>query len=363
MRYRSVCLEGISYRIPEERVSSLEIERRLEGVYRRLRLTEGRLELMTGIAERRFWPPGTMPSDMSAATAKDLLEKLQFPPEKVGALLHGSVSRDYIEPATASLVHAKLGLPHDCLVFDISNACLGLMDGVVTVANMIELGQIEAGLVVGTESSRSLVENTIEQLNSTPSLTRELLKQATASLTIGSASAAILLVDERISRTGNRLLGGIVWADTRAVGLCHGTPDDAGGDRMRPFMWTESDELLVAGIEAAREAFPRFLHELGWQPEDIDYTICHQVGRAHRKLLLEALNLCPDKDFTTFEYLGNTGAVALPVTAAVAIEQGIFRPGERVALMGIGSGLNIVILGILWGSGREAPNQNRGVHP
>jgi 3-oxoacyl-[acyl-carrier-protein] synthase-3 len=350
MQYRSVCLEGISYRIPEERVSSLEIERRLEAVYRRLRLVEGRLELMTGIAERRFWPVGTMPSDVSAATAKDLLVKLEVPPEKVGALVHGSVSRDYIEPATASLVHAKLGLSHQCLVFDISNACLGFMDGMVTVANMIELGQIEAGLVVGTESSRSLVENTINQLNCSPSLTRELLKQATASLTIGSASAAVLLVHERLSKTGNRLLGGIVWADTRSVGLCHGTPDDAGGDRMRPFMWTESDELLVAGIAAAQEAFPQFLRELGWQPKDIDHTICHQVGRAHRKLLLESLDLPPEKDFTTFEYLGNTGAVALPVTAAMAIEQGIFHPGERVALMGIGSGLNVVILGVSWGS-------------
>jgi 3-oxoacyl-[acyl-carrier-protein] synthase-3 len=348
LQYRSVCIEALAYRIPEERVSSLEIERRLAPAYERLRLSEGRLELMTGIVERRFWPPGTMPSDQSVATAEAALRQAEFPRERIGALIHGSVSRDYIEPATASLVHAKLGLSHRCLAFDISNACLGLMDGVITVANMIELGQIEAGLVVGTESSRSLVENTIARLNSAEPLSRELLKQATASLTIGSASAAILLVHERLSRRGHRLLGGIVWADTRSVNFCYGTPDEAGGDRMRPFMWTDSDELLSAGISAARDAFPYFLQAVGWKAEQIDQTLCHQVGRAHRKLLLETLNLSPERDFTTFEYLGNTGAVALPLTAAIAAERGILRSGYRVAMMGIGSGLNIVMLGIRW---------------
>ncbi|MCS7239214.1 MAG: 3-oxoacyl-ACP synthase III [Thermoguttaceae bacterium] len=346
MRYQSVCVEALAYRVPEERLSSEEIERRLEPVYRRLRLAEGRLELMTGVVERRLWPRGTMPSEVSAATAADALRQANFPPEKIGALIHGSVSRDYIEPASASLVHARLGLPSRCLVFDISNACLGLMDGVVTVANMIELGQIEAGLVVGTESSRCLIENTIAELNRAEPLSRELLKQATASLTIGSASAAILLVRRELSRQGHRLLGGLVWSDTRSVKLCHGTPDDAGGDRMRPFMWTDSDNLLCAGIAAAQDAFPQFLMELGWRVDEIDLTLCHQVGKAHRKALLEALGLRPERDFTTFEYFGNTGAVALPLTAAIAMERGLVRPGARVALMGIGSGLNIVMLGL-----------------
>ena len=54
-----------------------------------------------------------------------------------------------------------------CLVYDVSNACLGMLNGMVQVANLIELGQIRAGLVVGTEDSRSLVESTIDALNAT----------------------------------------------------------------------------------------------------------------------------------------------------------------------------------------------------
>ena len=70
MQYQNVCLEAVSYCLPDETVSSEEIERRLEPLYRRLRLPEGRLELMSGIRERRFWEPGVLPSDKSIASGE-----------------------------------------------------------------------------------------------------------------------------------------------------------------------------------------------------------------------------------------------------------------------------------------------------
>ena len=82
-----------------------------------------------------------------------------------GALIHGSVCRDFLEPATACRVHHGLELPGECMIYDVSNACLGLLNGMIQVASMIELGQIRAGVVVGTECGRELVENTIELLN------------------------------------------------------------------------------------------------------------------------------------------------------------------------------------------------------
>ena len=60
MIYQNVCLEAFAYTLPDEVVTSAEIEALLEPLYARLRLPEGRLELMTGITERRFWPRGTL---------------------------------------------------------------------------------------------------------------------------------------------------------------------------------------------------------------------------------------------------------------------------------------------------------------
>ena len=83
----------------------------------------------------------------------------------------------------------------------------------------------------------------------------------------------------------------------------------------------------------------------------MDKSFCHQVGKAHRKLLLETLGLDPAIDYATFPWLGNTGAVALPSAAALGIERGHVRSGDRVVFLGIGSGINVVMLGVEW---REA---------
>ena len=140
MRYKNVCLEAIAHTLPEEVVTSAEIEARLAPLYTRLRLPEGRLELMTGIRERRFWLPDVPPSEKSVEAASKALDRTGIDRQEIGALVHGSVCRDFMEPATACGVHHGLGLPNRCAVYDVSNACLGILNGVVQVANMIELG-------------------------------------------------------------------------------------------------------------------------------------------------------------------------------------------------------------------------------
>jgi 3-oxoacyl-[acyl-carrier-protein] synthase-3 len=352
MLYQNVCLESFGYALPDEIVTSAEIEARLEPLYRRLRLPEGRLELMSGIRERRFWPPGTLPSQISVTSARRAIEAADIDPDHIRALIHGSVCRDYLEPATACGVHRQLGLPRRCTIYDVSNACLGIVNGMLQVANLIELGLVRAGLVVGTEGSRQLVETTIAQLNRDASLTRDDIKPALASLTIGSASVAVLLVDKELSRTGNRLLGGVTWADTEHCELCRSGHDEAAADGMRPLMNTDSEALLLQGVAAAKSCFSDYLAELDWDAGDIHQTICHQVGRAHRKALFAALELDENRDFSTVEYLGNTGSAALPITAAIAAEHGHLRRGDQVAFLGIGSGINVVMLGLRWQESR-----------
>jgi 3-oxoacyl-[acyl-carrier-protein] synthase-3 len=327
--------------LPDEVVTTAEIERRLAPLYERLRLPEGRLELMTGIRERRFFPPGVRPSTISIASGRRAVEQSGIDRRLFGALIHGSVCRDFLEPATACRVHYGLEFPSDAMIYDVSNACLGILNGIVQVASLVELGHIRAGLVVGTECGRELVEKTIAQLNSDTSLTRDSVKDSIASLTIGSASVAVVLCDEELSKTGNRLTTAIVHCDTSQHELCQSRG-------LETFMQTDSETLMHCGIATGAETFARFLAATGWQPDDIHRTFCHQVGVAHRKLLFESLELDPAIDFSTVETLGNTGAAALPVTMAIGIEQGQVRNGDRIAMLGIGSGINCLMLAVEW---------------
>src|SRR6478752_9435958 len=296
MNYQHVCLESLGYAIPEEIVTSDDIERRLEPLYQRLRLPEGRLELMSGIRERRLWPRGMRPSEKSIESGRKAIEAAGINAAQIGCLIHGSVCRDQLEPATACRVHHALGLTENCLVYDVSNACLGLLNGILQVANLIELGQIQAGLVVGTEDSRSLLESTIDELNRDHMLTRESVKPAFASLTIGSASAAVLLTHESISRTKNRLTAAAARAHTAHHELCAGGHAGSAGGQSQILMQTDSEQLLAEGLAAGIETFSNFLTASQWDRSQIHKSICHQVGGTHRRMMLESLGLTTERD-------------------------------------------------------------------
>ena len=113
-------------------------------------------------------------------------------------------------------------------------------------------------------------------------------------------------------------------------------------------MQTDSEELLKQGLAAGAETFGDFLQASGWLREATHKSICHQVGGTHRRLMLESLGLPAERDYATFPWLGNTGSVALPITMALAVENGFIEPRDHVALLGIGSGINCLMLAVDW---------------
>jgi 3-oxoacyl-[acyl-carrier-protein] synthase-3 len=344
MRFEHVCLESIAVALPEEVWTSAEIEERLRPLYERLRLPFGRLELMSGIRERRFWPPGTRPSDASAAAGRAALAQSALSPEQIEAFMHAAVCRDMLEPATAAFAHRKIGLSANVQIFDVSNACLGFLNSLTILAAMIESGQIRCGMVVAGENGRPLVERTLQHLATAP-LDRNQIKPYFANLTIGSgAAAAIVCHRSLVHDRPHRLRGGICLTATKHSELCQG--DAAGGDGME--MQTNSEQLLVAGVEVAQRAWAAFQKEMGWVDASVDRFVCHQVGAMHRRRLYEALGVDPARDFSTFETLGNMGSVSLPATLVQAVESGAVVDGNRVALLGIGSGINCMMLALEW---------------
>ena len=347
MLFKGVSIESVKYELPPLVVTLEEIEERLAPVYERLKLPYGRLELMTGIKELRFWDPGTLSSHGAVLAGRKAIEAVGLKPAEIGCVVHASVCRDFVEPATASVIHKKLGLVADTHIFDVSNACLGVLNSIVLVANMIQTGQRETGLIVSGETAESLHEATIERILADKALTRSSFKKHFASLTIGSGASAVLLVNSERSQTGHELIGGAVRADTKANNLCQEdkqTPHITKG----PLMTTDSEALLYAGCALAEQAWAALKAELGWDNDSPDYIFTHQVGVAHKRLLFKSLCLDPAKDFSTVDFLGNTGSSALPTAFAMGVEKQKIQKDDLIALLGIGSGLSSLMLGIKW---------------
>lgn len=344
IQYRNVCLDTFGYELPPRIVTSEELEGWLAPVYERLRLPTGRLELMSGIAQRRLWNRGTRPSEAATLAGKKVIESCDVDPKEIDCLIFTSVSRDMMEPATASFIHKSLSISSSALIFDISNACLGFLDGMVMLANMIELGQVKNGLIVSGETAEELLDSTIATLVSDMSLNRKSIKPAFASLTIGSGAIGVFMRKTRSDEDKPRLVHGAWRANTQHNDLCHG--GQSGGNTT--LMATNSEELLYKGVETAKMTWEEFSLRSGWKGSDVDRFFCHQVGTAHAKLLFSSLGLSPDKNFETLATLGNVGSVSAPITMAMAMEQQVFMPGQKGALLGIGSGINCMMLGVEW---------------
>ena len=343
MKFKNLVIESFAYSLSDEIMTSADIEEKLAPLYERLKLPEGRLELMTGIKARRVWPLGTKPSDLSTMAAEKLFLKSKIKKNEIDLLIHASVCRDFLEPATASVVHANIGLSPSAMIFDLSNACLGVINAIVVAGNMIENGQIQNALIVSGENGGPLLENTIRELLVNPNIDRKSIKKYIANLTIGSAATAFLLTHKLNYPEGHNILGGAALTDSSANHLCRGD-----GNTQSLVMETDSEELLKHGIILAKSAWQNLMIELDWTNDTPDMVLTHQVGTAHEKLSLESLELTHKKTYRTYPFLGNTGSSALPITLMMASDEGQIVKGDKVALLGIGSGLSSIMLGVQW---------------
>jgi acyl-CoA:acyl-CoA alkyltransferase len=374
MKYTQVHIEAIGYELPPVVVSTAELESRLAPVYEALNMSPGQLELLTGINERRWWEPGYPLSLGATAAARKALAASDLTANDVDVLIYAGVCREQFEPATACAVAHELQLNPDAAVYDLSNACLGVLNGIVDIANRIELGQARAGLVVSAETAREINENVIDRMVRSKSI--ELFRESVATLTGGSGAVAVLVTNEELSQEKRRkLLGGVTQSDLQYHSLCRWgmqsllpatvhTVEKVFGHQakaivqrsidfglrhvMVPFMETHAGEVLKYGVELGMRTWKKFLGKIGWGTDQLDKVICHQVGAGHRDAVLKALGIPREKEFSTFEFLGNMGTVSLPLTAALAEEREFLQPGNRVGFLGIGSGLNCLMLGLEW---------------
>src|SRR5947208_11561046 len=131
MNYSRVYLDAIGYELPPVVVSTSELEARLEPLYRRLRLQAGQLEAWTGITERRWWDANYRVSEGATAAARKALAASSVQPSDLEVLIYAGVCREQFEPATACHVASALGVSPGAAVYDISNACLGVLNGIV----------------------------------------------------------------------------------------------------------------------------------------------------------------------------------------------------------------------------------------
>lgn len=316
-------------------VTSAEFDAQLTDTYERTGLRPGMLESLAGIRERRWWTDGMTYFDGAAMAGAKALAEAGIQPADVGVMINSSVSRANLEPSSAVKIHDTLGLPSRCLNFDVANACLGFVNAMQIADAMIESRQVDYALVVNGEDARATHEATLERLRR-PEITAGEFMSEFATLTLGSGAAAMVLGRTDRHPEGHRLVGGISRASTEHHELCVG-----GVDGMR----TDSRGLLEAGLKLATEMWEEAEPEFGWSA-GMDRYVIHQISDVHTAAMCRQFGIDPTRVPRTFPTRGNIGPASLPYTLAVEAQS--LQAGDRVLLMGIGSGLNATFTEIRW---------------
>jgi acyl-CoA:acyl-CoA alkyltransferase len=333
-RFDDVALLSVASVLPSRVTTSDQIEDALSPALARLRLKPGLLRRVAGVLERRNWGEGESSDEATISAGRRALAEAGVDASQVGLLINTSVTRKHLEPSVAVRLHHGLGMPSSAINFDVANACLGFINGMSLAAGMIQSGQIDYAIVVNGEDADDIQVNTIERLLG-EDMDREAFMSEFASLTLGSGAAAAVLGRASAHPEGHRILGGITRAATQFHELCVGSVDG---------MFTDAKALLKGGLDLVVAAWKEARGDWSWT--GMDRYITHQVSSVHTGAIVKAAELDKRLVPTTYPLLGNVGPASIPIT--LAQEQESLRRGDRVLLMGVGSGLNTGMLELAW---------------
>ncbi|MBB64529.1 MAG: 3-oxoacyl-ACP synthase III [Waddliaceae bacterium] len=336
-KFEQVSIAGVSSVDAPERISTEEIEDLLKEPMERVYMRRGFMSKHVGIEERRLWPRGTTPSQAATLAAEKVIEETGIDPSRIGVLINTSVTKDYVEPSCASIVHSNLRLSPYCMNFDVSNACMGFLNGMHLVGSLIEGGQIDYGLVVNGEDSRTLMESTIQRLQG-PDIGAKEFRKHFATLTLGSGAAAMIIGRSDLLPDSSRFLGGMHLAATEHYKLCHGSTTA---------MYTDPTRLFRAGIDLVMRLINEAKQAVKWNPASYKELVLHQINRLHTNTFLDRIGYAHDRIFRIYPKYGNVGPATIPISLAKSLAAGRLNKGDRVSLVGVGSGLNSAIFDIV----------------
>ena len=212
-----VRIESLGVELPEK---ILTMEALLASCRRRPRWD---LERITGIHERRV-AEGEYAVDLGIRAARRALAMSRYRAEELDVLISAGISKYHreqefhLEPATAVRIRAAVGAGR-ARVFDVVNACAGLLTGVHILRAMIACGQARCGMVVSGERNLPLAETAAREM-------RHSFDGQLAALTLGDAGAALILDRSPDPRAGFRHLELVTGA--KHDHFCYSRPSRRG---------------------------------------------------------------------------------------------------------------------------------------
>jgi 3-oxoacyl-[acyl-carrier-protein] synthase III len=308
---------------------------------------------MSGITERRIAAPETTASDLAFVAAQRLLAGRGLAPENIDLLVFVSQTGDHQIPATACLLHGRLGLKAGCAAFDLNLGCSGFPYGLAVVDGLIRSGVATKALLLNADTITHVIHPRDRGLVPLHG------DGAVATLVEASAAPATGLLGVLLGTDGSgaqHLMIPVSGArKARSEETRREIVDASGSVRTDEHLAMNGPAIFHFSVykipEAIREALTRF----GVKIEDLDLVILHQANKMMLELIYKSLGIPAEKRFYFMEQVGNMSGASTPMALAEAVRQGRVKPGSLTLLASFGVGLSWGVALIRWPEEGIAP--------
>lgn len=327
-KFNNIKISAVSAAVPSEVVKVESFSERFGDEY------VSKFSESTGVREFRRTKEHQTASDLCYAAAENIISVKQIDRDEIGLLIFVAHSTDYRRPATACVLHKRLGLDKDCAAFDIALGCSAFVYGLQAACSMMAASDIRKAMLLVGESLTKMV-NPMDK---------------SVAMLFGDGGAAVLL--EKTEETSD--IQGLLKTDGegyRAIiapaggfrNLNASTKDMTWPDgNVRTLYNTtmQGEDVFAFTISAVPKTIKEFLKLTDTSINDYGCLAFHQANQFIQKMLCKKLKADPSKMPLCLDRFGNPSAPAIPLVMCDVFGKSEESEDIRFLMCGFGVGLS-----------------------
>lgn len=334
--HRRTAIAGVAYATPERRVSTDEVEDRIRSESGRLPVPRGALKAVSGIKHRYMVGPTEYSSTLAVRAGCRALDDAGLTPSDIDLLIFASASLDQLEPATAHIVAAEMGV--HAPAFDVKNACNSFIDGMRIAEAMIATDQAQKVLVVSGETPTLATRWKVGSL-------RE-LRRAFIGYTMGDLGSAMVLAP---ANDGRGVFYRRFWSNSQHWDIVQLPGGGSRHPRGEEYAYSQGDgnRLRDAFMDLDPDIVLSVFADTGTTWADYALVCAHQVTMPFVDDLVRKIGIPRELLELTVGEFGNVSSGSIPLTLARARDAGRVTRGDRVLCIGLGAGISVATMALV----------------
>ncbi|MEI6856535.1 beta-ketoacyl-ACP synthase III [Psychrilyobacter sp.] len=325
---KSFGILGIGTYVPEKIMTNFDLEKIVD-------TSDAWIQKMTGIKERRIAAENEATSDLAYNAAIKALESSDTKAEDLDLIVVATMTPDYFTPSVSAILQKRLGA-HHAAAFDLGAACSGFVYGLEAGGNFIATGMYKKVLVIGAEVFSRILD--WEDRN-----TCVLFGDGAAAAVLGEVEEGYGLIGSYLGADGDLDDVLVIPAGGSRTPATHETVDNRSH-----YLKMKGQEVFKFAVKSMPKAVEKVLENTGMNIDELKLIVPHQANMRIISSAAKKLKFPTEKFVINLDRYGNTSAASVGLALGEALEKGMIKKGDNIALVGFGAGLTYASCVIKW---------------